>query len=200
LNIKDLLNNVDKIEGWLTSNELKGLFYIPQQIDHILGSIVEIGSFKGKSTITLGLGSKLLTKKKRSIYAIDPFGPHYDSSEYPDFTAFNNNYFDLFWENIKLFELENYVKPIRKFSTEAYNECPASIAALFIDGDHRYESVKHDIHHYVPRVTIGGLIAFHDYGNPDIPGVEKAVNELMLNKQFVHFSDYDHLRILKKLQ
>lgn len=37
-----------------------------------------------------------------------------------------------------------------------------SIDVLFIDGDHTYEGVKADFDAYLPLVSDGGLIAFHD--------------------------------------
>ncbi len=33
---------------------------------------------------------------------------------------------------------------------------------LFIDGDHKYESIKQDFKNYSPLVKTGGIIAFHD--------------------------------------
>lgn len=43
---------------------------------------------------------------------------------------------------------------------------------LFIDGDHRYEGVRHDFEMYGPLVRKGGVIAFHDIvdGRPDLGG------------------------------
>ena len=49
---------------------------------------------------------------------------------------------------------------------------------LYIDADHRYESVVADIEAWLPQVREGGTICFHDYGVPQFPGVAKAVNEL----------------------
>ncbi|MFJ8530178.1 class I SAM-dependent methyltransferase [Bacillus sp. NPDC094106] len=120
-------------------------------VDHLSGDIVEIGSYKGKITIALALGSSLMSIKKRPIYAIDPFiaSPPYK----------------FFEDNVKNHRLEKFVIPIKKYSTEAYDNCPNSIAAIFIDGDHEYPGVKHDIIHYASRVVKGGLIVFHDYAD-----------------------------------
>lgn len=71
--IKELLSIVDSIEGWLTAYEQLALLHLPPSVDHLSGDIVEIGSFKGKSTIALALGSSFISSKKRPIYAIDPF-------------------------------------------------------------------------------------------------------------------------------
>ncbi|WP_455277747.1 hypothetical protein [[Eubacterium] cellulosolvens] len=47
----------DKVEGWLTDKEGELLYKLAKQCTG-KGVIVEIGSWKGKSTIWLGMGSK----------------------------------------------------------------------------------------------------------------------------------------------
>lgn len=56
---------------------------------------------------------------------------------------------------------------------------------VYIDGDHRYESVKRDILDWLPKVRPGGLLAGHDYKNHGGgKGVVKAVNELFSPDEF----------------
>lgn len=188
--VYELLSIVENIEGWLSNYEQFSLLQLPSMVDHIPGDIVEIGSYKGKSTIALALGSSLMSTRKRPIYAIDPFVNPY--------VSFYEPYFDYFWANVKYHGLENFVIPIKKFSTQAYGDCPKSIAAIFIDGDHEYSSVKHDIISYTPRVVKGGLIAFHDYSD-QYPGVLKAVDELCDNEGFEPIIIYDNLIFVRKL-
>ncbi|MCI4621426.1 hypothetical protein AT960_11170 [Priestia megaterium] len=181
--IYELLAIVEYTEGWLSNYEQFGLLHLPSMVDHLPGDIVEIGSYKGKSTIALALGSSIMSTQKRPIYAIDPF---------------NDSYYYSFWGNIKYHRLENFVIPIKKLSTHAYEDCPQSIAALFIDGDHEYTSVKHDIMYYAPRVVKGGFIVFHDYSE-QFPGVLKAVNELCNNEAYEFVTIYDNLLFVRKL-
>lgn len=52
---------------------------------------------------------------------------------------------------------------------------------LFIDGDHRYESVQRDFELYAPLVRAGGLIGFHDVADsasPDTEGTARFWSEL----------------------
>lgn len=188
--VYELLSIVENIEGWLSNYEQFALLHLPSMVDHIPGDIVEIGSYKGKSTIALALGSSLLSTRKRPIYAIDPFVNPY--------VSFYDPYFDSFWANVKYHGLENFVIPIKKFSTQAYGDCPKSIAAIFIDSDHEYSSVKHDIISYTPRVLKEGLIVFHDYSD-QYPGVLKAVDELCDNEGFKPIIIYDNLILVRKL-
>ena len=56
---------------------------------------------------------------------------------------------------------------------------------IFVDGDHRYPTVKADIANWAPKIVPGGAIAFHDYApttknlkrRPHLAGVKKAVDE-----------------------
>jgi predicted O-methyltransferase YrrM len=48
---------------------------------------------------------------------------------------------------------------------------------VFIDADHRYEAVKNDINAWQEKIKNGGILAGHDYDQPDWPGVRIAVNE-----------------------
>ncbi|QUG87015.1 class I SAM-dependent methyltransferase [Bacillus nitratireducens] len=187
LQISQLYGIIEQVDGWLTNLEQTALLHLPALVDHLDGEIIEIGSYKGKSTVALSLGSKWISKRKRSIYAIDPFIP---STEY-------GGYYNDFQKNIRLFRLENYVTPIKKYSHEALPECPERISALFIDGNHNYLNVKKDIELYSPRVVAGGMIAFHDYSVYE--GVKGAVDELCENKEYVYVCDYDSLRLIRKL-
>ncbi|WP_442599234.1 class I SAM-dependent methyltransferase [Neobacillus sp. D3-1R] len=186
--ISKLYQFVDSVSGWLSVAEQTALLHLPSFVDHLEGEIVEIGSFKGKSTVALGLGSKWLSEKKRTIFAIDPFISN----------GYYSNYFHEFQKNILGFRLSNYVSPIKKFSHEAIHDCPESIAALFVDGDHNYSGVKRDIDLFAPRVVPGGFIAFHDY--TVYADVKKAVDELCESREYVLVCDYDSLRLLRKVK
>jgi len=63
---------------------------------------------------------------------------------------------------------------------------------LFIDGDHRYESVKKDFEMYGKLVRAGGLIAFHDI----VP--RPAETKCRVNKFWLGIKDeYEHLEIVR---
>jgi hypothetical protein len=50
---------------------------------------------------------------------------------------------------------------------------------IFIDGDHSYGSVKHDINKAVSLIKPGGVICGHDY---HWRGVKEAVDEMFLKE------------------
>lgn len=141
-------------------------------------TIVEIGSFKGKSTICLG--KALVQKKQCKIYAIDPHDSNSHCSTFADFQT-----------NIKNNRLEKVVIPLVKTSQEAAHEFnDQSLDMIFIDGDHSYEAVKQDIELWLPKLKTGGIIAFHDSFGFGFPGTRKAVHEKAIKSSFFYHVKY----------
>lgn len=59
--------------------------------------------------------------------------------------------------------------------TEA--DLPEKVSLAFLDGD-LYESIRDCLKLVVPKMAQGGVILVHDYQNPALPGVRKAVEEV----------------------
>lgn len=55
-------------------------------------------------------------------------------------------------------------------------DLPDEIAFSFLDGDF-YESIRDSLGLVVPKMSEGGVMVVHDYSNPALPGVKKAVDE-----------------------
>lgn len=55
-------------------------------------------------------------------------------------------------------------------------DLPEKIAFAFLDGD-LYSSIKTSFTLIASRMIPGGIIIVHDYNNPQLPGVAKAVDE-----------------------
>jgi len=83
-------------------------------------------------------------------------------------------------------------------SYDAAADVPATVSALFIDGNHSYDSVMSDIRDYVPKVVPDGVILFHDYHN--FIEVKNAVDSMCENtKDFQVLYDCDSIRAVRKL-
>jgi predicted O-methyltransferase YrrM len=52
---------------------------------------------------------------------------------------------------------------------------------VFIDSSHRLDETLETFRAWEANVPSGGLVAFHDHGNPQYPGVEQAVAQLGLD-------------------
>jgi MMP 1-O-methyltransferase len=142
--MKHLRELIADIPGWLTDEEGEALYDLAKGCTG-KGVIVEIGSWKGKSTTCLGLGSR--AGKSVPIFAVDP---HADYR------------FGEFKENIERAGVADLVTPIASKSQDAVSGFDRPIELLFVDGSHEYDDVKADFDQWVPKLVDGGTIAVHD--------------------------------------
>jgi predicted O-methyltransferase YrrM len=132
------------IPGWLTDEEGEALYELARRCRGD-GVIVEIGSWKGKSTVCLGLGSR--AGNSVPVYAVDPHADY----RFGDFKT-----------NVERAGIADLVRPIASLSQAAADEFDAPIELLFVDGAHEYDLVLEDFEKWVPKVVDGGWVAFHD--------------------------------------
>ena len=74
-------------------------------------------------------------------------------------------------------------------------DLPETIALAFLDGD-LYQSIKESLALVEDKMAEGGVIVVHDYNNPELPGVTKAVDEWLIKKPF-KLVQKDSLAIIK---
>jgi predicted O-methyltransferase YrrM len=135
-------------------------------------TFVEIGTWKGKSAVYMA--EKIKDSGKRILfYTIDIFTGE-DGYDY-DQDVKDGNLFEKFTQNIE--PVKTYIQPLVGDSKILYeNFKNESIDFLFVDGDHRYKSVKEDLKLWFPKIKPGGIISGHDYNEPSC-GVRQAVDE-----------------------
>lgn len=194
MEIDEIKKLVDKVDGWLSDKEGELLYNLAKNCTGE-GVIVEIGSWKGKSTIWLGKGSKLGNKVK--IYAIDP---HIGSSEHKE--RYGRVWtFEEFKKNIKNAKVDDIIIPIVKTSEEAAKNFDEPVELIFIDGAHEYELVKLDFELWFPKVIEGGIMAFHDTAGWKWPGSKKVVEELVYkSKNFRNVRLVDSITVAEKVR
>ncbi|MDE3199384.1 MAG: class I SAM-dependent methyltransferase [Acidobacteriota bacterium] len=123
------------------------------------GVIVEIGSFKGKSTVVLGTVAKHYGLGP--VVAIDPHTFH--SAELEEYRSKPGaSSYDEFMRSIESANLENIVEVHRDFSNAVCAHWQRPIRFLWIDGDHSYAGAKADFDGFMPHVVEHGIVAFHD--------------------------------------
>ena len=148
----------EPIPGFLGENEARLLGTIAACASRG-GTIVEIGSFKGKSTIMLakvaahyGLGP---------VAAIDPHNfnnveleAHRTSPEASSYTEF--------LQHLDRAGVRNQVEVYRAYSTDVAAAWNRPIGFLWIDGDHSYLGAKADFDGFFRHLLPGAIVAFHD--------------------------------------
>ncbi len=122
-------------------------------------TVVEIGSWKGRSTIALAKGLRARGGEGR-VYAIDPQA---------------DERFEEFVANLERTGVRQIVEPVRMMSHDAARELETSeIDVLFIDGFHQYAQVMQDVRDWAPRLRTGAVVGFND---PFWPGVNRALRD-----------------------
>jgi len=150
--------SISTVEGLLVSPDQEHWFFTAARSLADRATIVEIGSFKGRSTCCFAYGCRGTSKH---IFAIDTFAGN--DSDFKEGASFRGgSFFHVFWNNLETRGLAEYVTPIRGLSTDAARTWDKPIDLLFIDGSHVYEDVLADFNGFFPHVKPGGIVAFHD--------------------------------------
>jgi predicted O-methyltransferase YrrM len=148
LEVKELVKDIDPGASILDM-EGKLLYKLAEECKE--GVVVEIGSWKGRSTIWLAKGAR--TK----VYAIDP----HQGTQTHEYEACENTSNE-FMRNIARAGVSGVVVSIAATSEEVVKDWDKPVGLIFIDGDHSYEAVKFDFDNWVPHLVDGGVIALHD--------------------------------------
>ena len=82
-------------------------------------------------------------------------------------------------------KFENKVNIIKGNSNKVLKEINLDkIDYVFLDGGHKYETVKNDLENLTQVINNNGIILCDDYDLSYAPGVKKAIDEYVLNKNF----------------
>lgn len=172
------------VPGWFRDGDIN--FYRLHAARIKGGLIAEIGSFVGRSAISIG---KVCKENGTKVYCVDHWllnleqvegGP--TACEY--ITSILKHYgtqslYDIFQMNVLVKGLKNVLVPFRMESgmaAEKFREEGVRFDMVFIDGSHKYEFVLRDIRLWKGLVKPGGVLAGHDF-HPTHPGVLRAVEE-----------------------
>ncbi len=150
------------IEGYMVLIEAQWLYLAAKE----MGSIVEIGSYFGKSS------HALLSGCPGNVTCVDLWSAlDWKENDTPEMAQAR---FEKFVENTNQFwnrsiKRANSLDAVKDFADK-------SVDMVFIDGDHSYQAVKDDIAAWLPKAR--KLICGHDYNFYGWPDVKKAVDEI----------------------
>lgn len=181
----------DRTEGMVSFDEAVLLYHLAKEV--CSGCIVEVGSYRGRSSVFLGRGS--LDGANAPVYAIDPhksfigilggvFGPK-------DRTAF----YRAMLEN-DCSEIVSLINLSSEYFSSTWNE---SISLLWIDGDHCYQGVKRDLECWLPHLKTNAMIAFDDATDPKL-GPYKLIDELIASKRFEKIVNVGKVVVIRQCQ
>jgi predicted O-methyltransferase YrrM len=174
-----------KVPGHLVENETRFLGLLAACVP-AKGTIVEIGSFKGRSTVML---AKVASHYGwGSVVAIDPHNSPILLDHQADLEASSHQDFV---DSIHAAGVSDHVEPHIAYSADVASSWSRPIRLLWIDGDHSYEGAKKDLDGFLPHLVPGGVVAFHDALN-EFPGPIRVFVENVLGSDrfgpagFVH--------------
>ena len=154
--IDDAWQRAHEVPGYIGELEFRALCLLaagaPGQ-----GLMVEIGSFKGKSTI--GLASVAARYGLGPVVSIDP---HTAPSVTDPILGAQESSFDDFIANLRGAQIEQNVEVHRAHSGDVAAQWNRPIRFLWIDGDHTYAGAKLDFDLFSPYLADGAIIALHD--------------------------------------
>lgn len=152
------LELVADVEGWMSPGQGATLYDAAATCPEG-GLIVEIGSFRGRSTIVLATAADPSVR----VVAIDPHaGNDRGPQEIDGFEAAAADDHESFTASLAAAGLTERVEHIREFSDAALEAVEGAIDVLYIDGAHRYSPALADIRSWGERVTDGGTMLIHD--------------------------------------
>ena len=159
-----------EIDGWLSDAEGELLYKLAKNVPK-RWAIVEIGSWKGKSTVWLAKGAEAGHKNK--VFAIDP---HYGSKAHV--SEGEEDTYPIFLANLSKAGVRNRVVPLVMTSDEAARNWEGDVGLLWIDGSHEYEDVKRDLLLWKQYLLPSSMVALHDC---DQPWPARVVEEYLVN-------------------
>ncbi len=157
----EVLARVDGVEGWMTDAQARRLWDAARAVPDG-GRIVEIGSFRGRSTIVLASAAR----DGVELVAIDPHGGGDRGPQEitPDARRGHED-FDAFRANLERAGVDGRVHHVRLPSDQALHDVQGAIQLLYVDGAHRYQPARGDIERWGARVAPGGAMLIHDSFN-----------------------------------
>lgn len=149
---------VEQVEGWLSPDQALRLGHAATRVPDD-GLIVEIGSFRGRSTIVLARCAPASAR----VVAIDPHaGNDRGPQELAGFAEAARSDRAQFEANLERAGVRRRVTHLARFSHDALAEIAGPIDVLFVDGAHRYAPARDDIRDWGARVAPGGTLLIHD--------------------------------------
>ena len=194
------------VKGFLSDKEAKKLQELFLKVHH-LGSVLEIGTYCGKSTLNFALIAK---KIDGLIYTVDhhtgseehQLGEEYHDEDLYDKRLKKFNTLPEFLKNLRSSNLGRFIIPIISKSSDASKTFSESISLLFIDGGHSLEAALCDYNSWKDKICSGGLLVIHDvFPNPQDGGRPpfEIYSKAQKSKQFEDLGIYETLGILKKI-
>jgi MMP 1-O-methyltransferase len=194
------LNLLSSIKGFMDDDEAQHLYNIAFKASQN-GSILEIGSYCGKSAYIIGSACR---QNGSILFSIDHHrgseeqqpGEQYFDADLFDSKLSRINTFPFFQQTIKKTSLEDTIVPIVAYSNVAGKMWTTPVSMLFIDGGHSFETVYEDFLTWACHIQPEGFLIIHDiFFDPEKGGqAPRKVYEIAIAS-----GDYEECEMVKTL-
>jgi predicted O-methyltransferase YrrM len=166
-----LWRTVDHVPGWFP--EGTGAVMYALMCSQPPGTVVEIGSYLGRSTVFFALALRDVNPGGR-VFAIDPHTG--DRQQLEALSADRLPTFELFRHHCRTAGVEDLVEAQVATSLEAAADWSGPVDLLYVDGWHSYDAVVADGEAWLPHLSSPGVVVFDDYAVYD--EVREGVHDL----------------------
>lgn len=167
----------ESLSGHLRKREVQFLATLP--FLSVKGDILEIGSFKGKSTIVLAKSARAAGHEK--IYACDPLSL---SCSTDPTDATKEELPDIFYSNLQAYGVREQVEFFQMKSDKLAEIWNRPLKVLWIDGDHTYKGVMTDITLFEKHLKPGAIVCFHDVLHDFEGPIRVFMEKILLSNQY----------------
>ena len=161
-------------------------------------NFLEIGVFHGVTSRNVCEMLYLLHGNGFKFTGIDLFShEEVSKNDYMPNTTFSNPLKTIYYNYIirlNPYSHQSVLKLLKKFekniniikgnSNKILQEIPIIFDYVFLDGGHKYETIKNDLKNLTQVINNGGIILCDDYNLSYAPGVKKAIDDYVLEKNF----------------
>lgn len=173
-----LLVDIESVEGYLAPNEIRFLALLAA-CPTAQGEILEIGSFKGKSTVILAKAAALAGGDV--VNAVDPMTAPSETD--PDLRGETSSLAD-FRRNIESQGVADRINFNQAFSFDLAKTWDKPLRLLWIDGDHTYMGTRLDLEGFAPHLVDRSIVAIHDVLHEFDGGVRVFMEHVLLSPNF----------------
>ncbi len=175
--LHEMLRLSDELEGHLSPIEARFIATLPLVKGD--GVLLEIGSFKGKSTIILAKTS--LKWNLGKVHACDPL---FLSSSTDPVEARGQSVEHTFSSNIRKHGVADHVVFHQMKSSELTKSWSLPLRSLWIDGDHTYAGALADFELFQSHFVPGAIVALHDVLHDFDGPIRVFAEKILLSDRF----------------
>ncbi|MCW2924727.1 MAG: hypothetical protein JWM98_2131 [Thermoleophilia bacterium] len=185
---EEIVDRAMSVEGHLTRRECRALVDLAAAVGR--SHVVEIGSFRGRSTIALALGAPAHV----SVIAVDP---------HEEFVGEHGGHFGpadrvAFFENLLREGVADRVRLINLPSVAAAAAVEGPVHLLWVDGDHSDAGVTADFHTWQRTLAPRATVAFHDAADPTT-GPGRVAAEAVASGRYEFVDRVDKIVVVRRV-